>query len=130
MSWASRRCTTRVEDKAYSLLGLFDISMPLIYREGYATFTRLLEEIIRQHSDQTFLASQSQYVEFLPQSPDDFRNSGHVVGARSRALAQYYRLDHEPYPFYMANRGLQMTMPIVTTIGCGFVFGGLACWDL
>lgn len=28
MSWASHRSTTRVEDRAYSLLGIFDINMP------------------------------------------------------------------------------------------------------
>ena len=33
MSWAADRQTTRVEDKVYCLLGLFDINMPLIYGE-------------------------------------------------------------------------------------------------
>jgi hypothetical protein len=34
MAWADTRTTTRQEDKAYSLLGIFDVSMPLIYGEG------------------------------------------------------------------------------------------------
>jgi hypothetical protein len=34
MLWAENRETTREEDKAYSLLGIFDIQMPLIYGEG------------------------------------------------------------------------------------------------
>jgi hypothetical protein len=34
MSWAVHRETTRGEDKAYSLLGLFDVNMPLLYGEG------------------------------------------------------------------------------------------------
>jgi hypothetical protein len=34
MSWASRRQTTRVEDIAYCLLGIFGINMPLLYGEG------------------------------------------------------------------------------------------------
>ena len=34
MSWAALRETTRIEDTAYSLLGLFDINMPLLYGEG------------------------------------------------------------------------------------------------
>ncbi|KAH8587304.1 P-loop containing nucleoside triphosphate hydrolase protein [Bisporella sp. PMI_857] len=34
MSWAGRRKTTREEDQAYSLLGILDISMPIIYGEG------------------------------------------------------------------------------------------------
>lgn len=51
MSWASRRCTTRIEDRAYSLLGLFDINMPLLYGEGSRAFRRLQEEIIRTTHD-------------------------------------------------------------------------------
>ncbi|KAK5189439.1 hypothetical protein LTR99_008018 [Exophiala xenobiotica] len=34
MSWVSRRQTTRIEDMAYCMLGLFDVHMPLIYGEG------------------------------------------------------------------------------------------------
>ena len=34
MSWAENRETTRQEDAAYCLLGIFDIHMPLIYGEG------------------------------------------------------------------------------------------------
>jgi len=34
MSWAAERRTTRVEDMAYSLLGIFDVHMPLLYGEG------------------------------------------------------------------------------------------------
>jgi hypothetical protein len=46
MSWAANRNTTRDEDKAYSLLGIFEIYMPLIYGEGREhAFYRLREEI-------------------------------------------------------------------------------------
>jgi len=41
MSWAADRETTRIEDEAYSLLGLFDINMPLLYSEGERAFQRL-----------------------------------------------------------------------------------------
>ncbi|KAL6244535.1 hypothetical protein RBB50_008777 [Rhinocladiella similis] len=34
MSWASHRETTRVEDIAYCLLGIFDVNIPLLYGEG------------------------------------------------------------------------------------------------
>jgi hypothetical protein len=34
LSWAKHRETKRQEDKAYSLLGIFDIQMPLLYGEG------------------------------------------------------------------------------------------------
>ncbi|KAI1762282.1 HET-domain-containing protein [Hypoxylon sp. FL1150] len=49
MSWASRRKTTRVEDTAYCLMGLFDINMPLLYGEGVKAFKRLQEEIMKQY---------------------------------------------------------------------------------
>ena len=46
MSWAESRETTREEDKAYSLLSIFDVNMPLIYGEGQEkALKRLREEI-------------------------------------------------------------------------------------
>ena len=46
MSWAEQRKTTYKEDKAYSLLGIFDISIPVIYGEGgEKALKRLREEI-------------------------------------------------------------------------------------
>ena len=46
MSWAKTRDTTHKEDKAYSLLGIFNVHMPLIYGEGGENaFKRLREEI-------------------------------------------------------------------------------------
>ncbi|KAI1146110.1 heterokaryon incompatibility protein-domain-containing protein [Nemania diffusa] len=56
MSWAAKRQTTRSEDAAYSLLGIFDINMPLLYGEGPKAFIRLQEEIINQIHDQSILA--------------------------------------------------------------------------
>lgn len=45
MSWARRRRTKREEDRAYSLLGLFDVYMPPLYGEGATNaFRRLREE--------------------------------------------------------------------------------------
>jgi hypothetical protein len=44
--WAQSRQTTREEDKIYSLFGIFDIQMPLLYGEGRdKAFKRLREEI-------------------------------------------------------------------------------------
>ncbi|KAL1595212.1 hypothetical protein SLS60_009900 [Paraconiothyrium brasiliense] len=45
LSWAKGRETKREEDAAYSLLGLFDLAMPLIYGEGREkAFRRLHRE--------------------------------------------------------------------------------------
>lgn len=41
MSWAARRQTTRPEDIAYCLLGLFDVNLPMLYGEGAKAFIRL-----------------------------------------------------------------------------------------
>jgi hypothetical protein len=41
MSWATGRQSTRLEDQAYSFVGIFDISIPIIYREGDNVFHRL-----------------------------------------------------------------------------------------
>ncbi|KAL2681119.1 hypothetical protein Neosp_008723 [[Neocosmospora] mangrovei] len=56
MSWASRRETTRVEDKAYCLMGIFDVNMPLLYGEGDKAFFRLQQEIMKTSDDQSILA--------------------------------------------------------------------------
>lgn len=45
MSWAAKRDTKRKEDKAYSLLGIFNVYIPFMYGEGDNAFSRLEEEI-------------------------------------------------------------------------------------
>lgn len=49
MSWASHRQTTRTEDKAYCLLSIFGINIPLLYGEGRNSFRRLQEEIMKTY---------------------------------------------------------------------------------
>ncbi|RGP58943.1 vegetative incompatibility protein het-e-1 [Fusarium sporotrichioides] len=49
-TWTENRQTTRKEDNAYCLLGIFNVFMPLIYGEGDHAFTRLREEIDKKHS--------------------------------------------------------------------------------
>ena len=100
MSWASWRKTTRVEDEAYCLLGIFGINMPTIYGEGRNAFYRLQEEIIRSSIDSTFLvwgpqswgntielrkeldelarARSGSQGDALAPSPGEFRSSGYV----------------------------------------------------
>lgn len=56
MSWAAHRQASRVEDESYSLLGLFGISLPMLYGEGDRAFLRLQEEIIRSSADQSILS--------------------------------------------------------------------------
>ncbi|PMD38618.1 HET-domain-containing protein, partial [Hyaloscypha variabilis F] len=56
MSWASGRKTTRKEDIAYCLLGIFNVNMPLLYGEGDKAFTRLQLELLNVPNDHTLFA--------------------------------------------------------------------------
>ncbi|TBU24231.1 heterokaryon incompatibility protein-domain-containing protein [Dichomitus squalens] len=56
MSWAADRETTRVEDQAYSLLGIFGIHMTTLYGEGTRAFERLQEKIIKTSVDTSIFA--------------------------------------------------------------------------
>lgn len=87
MRWASTRKTTRVEDMAYSLLGLFDVSMPIAYGEGNMAFRRLLEVIAQYSHDPTFFAWAgrcSDYSRALPASPLSFGSKVTVFGGGDR----------------------------------------------
>ena len=100
MSWASRRMTTRIEDNAYSLLGLFGIDMPMLYGEGERAFIRLQEEIIKRSDDQTIFAwscDSDGYHGLLAKSPADFKDLSNVIQAKQR-------LNRIPYS--LSNMGL------------------------
>ena len=77
MSWAAERETTRVEDEAYSLLGLFDINMPLLYGEGERAFQRLQEEILRQTEDDSLFAHHDH--DILAKSPSSFEGCADIT---------------------------------------------------
>lgn len=87
MSWASNRRTTRVEDMAYCLMGLFDINMPLLYGEGPKAFMRVQYEIAEsgQHDESIFawrdagLSSSGMFA----RSPEAFADSGDICCVRN-----------------------------------------------
>jgi hypothetical protein len=56
MSWASKRETTRIKDRAYSLMGLFGVHMPPLYGEWEKAFMRLQLEILRISDDESIFA--------------------------------------------------------------------------
>lgn len=57
LSWAASRQTTRPEDIAYCLMGLFGAHMPLLYGEGQEkAFVRLQAEIALNTNDQSLFA--------------------------------------------------------------------------
>jgi len=84
MSWAAERVTTRPEDMAYCLMGLFDVNIPLIYGEGgEKAFRRLQEQFIRESDDESIFAwtansaevAKKPYWGLLATSPSYFKNS-------------------------------------------------------
>ena len=106
MSWASGRHTTKAEDRAYCLLGLFGINMPLLYGEGARAFTRFQHEIIRASCDETIFAWQRCFLQpfqdtpLLASAPDDFANAGQIL--RMKAFKRP--------PYTMTNQGLELKL--------------------
>jgi hypothetical protein len=127
MSWASEREATRLEDRAYSLLGLFDINMPLLYGEGRKAFVRLQEEIIRKSTDQSIFAWNKPGLELSAISAAKLRQQSLIpdprrLFARSPSEFQACR-DVIPAPhivetrsdqgYSLSNAGLQINVPVV-----------------
>ena len=103
MSWAAKRQTTRTEDLAYSLLGLFNVNMPLLYGEGEKAFKRLQHEILHSTNDESIFAWIDDRVwtsGLLAESPANFAKSGGV-----KPINQFYRK-----PYTMTNQGLQIEL--------------------
>ncbi|TVY80598.1 Vegetative incompatibility protein HET-E-1 [Lachnellula suecica] len=114
MSWASCRETTRTEDLAYCLLGIFDINMPLVYGEGRKAFLRLQKEIMKSSSDQTLFAWGSRLHEIA-------RKDDYFYGPFARELALFKdsgdfipdELSESGSSYSMTNKGLQIDFPVV-----------------
>ncbi|KAL8877043.1 MAG: hypothetical protein Q9198_004865 [Flavoplaca austrocitrina] len=108
MSWASTRETTRKEDTAYCLLGLFGVNMPLIYGEGANAFFRLQCEIIQSSSDESIFAWKETptvrhafaYSGLLATGPWSFEESGGIVPTRLKNLPRP--------PYFLTNQGLSI----------------------
>ncbi|KAF4333826.1 het domain protein [Fusarium beomiforme] len=54
MSWAAHRETTREEDMAYSLFGIFNLHLPVQYGEGLGAFLRLQDALIAKNDESLF----------------------------------------------------------------------------
>ncbi|SMR46216.1 unnamed protein product [Zymoseptoria tritici ST99CH_1E4] len=105
MSWAARRVTTRVEDEAYSLLGIFGINMPMLYGEGRNAFARLQESIIRQSQDQSIFAWDGSERQLLAPSPRRFANAAGIIPRVGPARISA--------PHEITNAGLHITLPAI-----------------
>lgn len=83
MSWAASRETTKPEDLAYCLMGIFDVNMPLLYGEGSKAFLRLQEEIIKRSNDLSIFAwghpeTTQSYLEEGTSPARDVEGEGHA----------------------------------------------------
>ena len=106
LSWASKRKTSRIEDIAYCLMGLFEINMPLLYGEGSKAFTRLQHEIVKNSDDESIFAwtdTVSIPRGLFAPSPAAFANSGDVV-------RHHFEAFHRPEPNTVTSRGLSMQL--------------------
>lgn len=128
MSWASRRATTRVEDTAYCLLGIFGVYMPLLYGEGHNAFRRLQEELIRSSRDSTIFAwehpvsqdpesTESQLWGVLAGSPRSFERCGSIklddaVYRSSGSNVSGFGSSGGP-PFAITNAGLEIELLVI-----------------
>ncbi|RYP21713.1 hypothetical protein DL766_007885 [Monosporascus sp. MC13-8B] len=131
MSWAAGRETTRGEDAAYCLLGIFGIHMPLLYGEGITgAFRRLQEEIMRATGDTSILAwghrsrnpgSQPSGGGYLASSPLDFMHCARVA---DYAFSGVPRIS-----FGVSQHGLEATLPVYEDPNFVLAYGVLNCAD-
>ncbi|APA07431.1 hypothetical protein SS1G_12973 [Sclerotinia sclerotiorum 1980 UF-70] len=118
MFWLSQRKTTRVEDMAYCMLGMFGINMPLLYGEGAKAFVRLQEEIIKVSVDHTIFCwswtntVSPAWTSLIAPSPDTFKYSKDF----RRASA-----DEQASPYSMTNVGLSIRLPIIQAWSYNFI---------
>ncbi|KAH6673383.1 ankyrin 2,3/unc44 [Halenospora varia] len=142
MSWAASRSTTREEDRAYSLMGIFNVNMPMLYGEGRSAFRRLQEEIMKRGDDQSLFAwklSQDQQREFgwaepyhltglLAPDPCAFAESGSVISLATPD-GEGFRTTN------VAGGGIMLSLPLVPSpyeeeTDAGLSYVALYCCDI
>jgi hypothetical protein len=134
MSWAADRVTTRKEDLAYCLLGIFDVNMPLLYGEGRKAFSRLQVAIMEATDDLSVMAwdyglnasyLQRYRMDCLAQEPSDFRDChflDYCFAIPLVAAASHYS---------MTNLGVHITLPVIDIPHTGgtALLAALTCTD-
>lgn len=126
-AWASKRQTTRIEDRAYCLLGLFGVNMPMIYGEEEQSMVRLQQEIMKESDDQSIMARgyipEGTHLTFesvrnglLAYHPADFGHCQRIVPLRYAAVSGFEFVSGQlklPVTLYKPNDGT-----IVALINC------------
>ena len=122
MSWASKRVTTRPEDTAYCLLGIFDVNMPMLYGEREKAFLRLQEEIIKRSDDHSIFSwpiHRNSQPGLLADSPAAFKDCQHIRTMTSRKGRS---------PYSLTNRGLSIKL-MATQFSTDTYIVRLDCFD-
>jgi uncharacterized protein YerC len=115
ISWASKRETTRIEDIAYCLLGIFGVNMPLLYGEGKRAFRRLQEEIIKSSNDESIFAWATN-IPLDSSASEDKREAYGIFAESPRAfvgcgdIVQCKAEDTTASPFSMTNLGVHIEL--------------------
>ncbi|KAG1732402.1 heterokaryon incompatibility protein-domain-containing protein [Suillus paluster] len=127
MSWAAHRETTRVEDRAYSLLGLFGVYMPTIYGEGENAFVKLQIEIMKSSNDQSIFAWKSPHgykTGLLASSPDYFASSFDIARIPSNSFVKLFpsAAPSVRHQYSVTNRGVNIHLPIKPTASAKHFF--------
>ena len=124
MSWAAGRQTTRLEDEAYCLMGLFGVNMPLLYGEGGRAFLRLQQEVLRVSEDQSIFSwsfhhrgtdTSLRTSGLMAPSPDFFRDASRV-----------HHLDADESNesiFEVVNHLVRMSTPVIDNVKIIIIFG-------
>ncbi|RTE69319.1 hypothetical protein BHE90_016301 [Fusarium euwallaceae] len=131
MSWAAKRKTSRKEDTAYCLLGIFDVAMSMIYGEGDGALNRLQKEIMNKTGDHSIFAWGLDIAEYTPSksmdvisagilatAPSDFATCRHIVPRKQDATPVN--------TFDISGGRLRIHLPLHTT-STGETYGLLNC---
>ena len=102
ISWAAKRETSWPEDRAYSLLGILGVHMPLLYGEAQNAFQRLQTELIKISDDETLFAHSGPNI--LAENPDAFISWN-----------ECYELPRssQQKPYSITNMGLSIEIPLI-----------------
>lgn len=110
LSWAAGRRTTRIEDMAYALVGIFGINMPVQYGEGKFAFQRLMEALLQRVQENAIFVwtgPASQYSAALPASIEGY------LAAREAEVSVSVPNSFSDPSMVLTHKGLQVEVLLV-----------------
>lgn len=124
--WAAKRQTTRPEDTAYCLMGLFGVHMPLLYGEGDSrAFKRLQLELVKLTSSHSLLTWGLDFERHIGPGPDLSRIfpetlTQRPILAHSPSLFSWHpairrlHTGNDEKPWVVTNRGIEIEVLVIT----------------